>query len=301
MLNVIVTGKIAEDGLKMLEDIALVTVIENPTSSELVKALPTADAILHKIGKLPAHLLEQAPKLKIIARHGVGLDDLDLDYIKSKGIKLTTTDNANSNAVAELTIGLIISLNRRIVEARKKLMTAGFWQREDLMGRELAGQTLGLIGFGRIGSRVAEFAEVLRMKVIVHDPFSTNLPPSIPRVAIDELLAVSDVVSVHCPLIDNTRGMLNSTTLPLMRKGALLINTARGGIVDEAQVIRMVVNGQLAGAALDVFSVEPPSISPNLEEHNNLIFTPHIAAMTLQTQNKMATMAAMEIKNYFGR
>jgi hypothetical protein len=169
MLNVIVTGKIAEDGLKMLEEIALVTVIENPTSSELVKALPTADAILHKIGKLPAHLLEQAPKLRIIARHGVGLDDLDLDYIKSKGIKLTTTDNANSNAVAELTIGLIISLNRRIVEARKKLMTAGFWQREDLMGRELAGQKpLPFNGIYAISKTALEcYADSLRLELML--------------------------------------------------------------------------------------------------------------------------------------
>ncbi len=300
MIHVLVTGKISHEGLDILKEFARVTVVENPSFEELAQVIPTVDAILHKIGKLPAKLLELGPKIQIIARHGVGLDDLDLPYLESKGIKLTTTHDANSNAVAEFTIALMLVLKRRIMEAHHKLVTTGFWQRELLMGDELRGQTLGLIGFGRIGTKVAEMAHVFGMKIVVYEPFKKLTHPFVSQVGLADLLLQSDVVSVHCPLTAETKGLLDRNKLSLMKKNAVLINTARGGIVDENAVLDLIRNKEIAGAALDTFSVEPPHYLKEQQIPDNLILTPHIAAMTQAAQVAMAAMAAGEIKKHFG-
>jgi D-3-phosphoglycerate dehydrogenase len=301
MLNVLVTGKILPQGFDILNSFAKVTVIEEPTYEKIAQVISSMDAILHKIGKLPAELIELAPKLKIISRHGVGLDDLDMPYLKKRNIKVTITKGANCNAVAEMTITLLLNLQRPIFKAHQKLVSTNFWLREQLIGQELKGQTLGLIGFGDIGSRVAEIANVFGMKIVAYEPYKEITHPFVKKVNLDELLRVSDAVSIHCPLTDETKGLINKENIITMKKNAVLINTARGGIVDEKLVFEMLKSKRLAGAALDVFSTEPPELPDDVGSIQNLILTPHIAAMTHVTQVKMATMAAEEIKNFFGK
>ncbi|MDK2986761.1 MAG: D-3-phosphoglycerate dehydrogenase / 2-oxoglutarate reductase [Clostridia bacterium] len=299
MVHVLVTGKIAQEGLDILQEFGRVTVVENPSEEDIAPILPTVDAVLHKIGKLPRELLLRGPGIQIIARHGVGLDDLDLEYLKEKGIKLTITEDANSHAVAEFTVTLMLVLNRRLFEAHEKLIKQGFWQREQLIGQELQGQVLGLIGFGRIGKRVALLAQNLGMKIMVHDPFLKEVPPGATLVGLDELLTGSDIISIHCPLTSETKNLLNTERLGLLKPTAYLVNTARGGIIDEKALFTMLKEKRLAGAALDVFSVEPPSLSSELQTLSNLIVTPHISAMTHSAQRNMAIMAAREIKKFF--
>jgi len=299
MINVMITGKIMRQGIEILKKFANVKIIEEPSYNRIAEFLPATDAILHKIGKLPAGLLNLGPNIQIIARHGVGLDDLDLNYIKSKGIKLTVTYKANTNAVAEFTMGLIINLNRSIMKAHNCLVLQRCWRREELMGEELYDKKLGLIGYGDIGQRLSDIGKIFRMKILVHDPYKDISDESIKNLPLDSLLKESDIVSIHCPLNDETKNMLNKDKLSLMKKNALLINTARGGILDENTLFNMLKEKKIAGAALDVFSEEPPYLPEGINKIDNLILTSHIAAMTQKTQITMSTMAAIEIKNHF--
>ncbi|CEP68250.1 D-isomer specific 2-hydroxyacid dehydrogenase,catalytic domain [Moorella glycerini] len=296
MKTVLVTGKIAEVGLRSLKEFAQVKVLENPTSELIAEGIADADAVLHKIGKLTGKVLNKAKKLKIIARHGVGLDDIDLDYVRQQGIWLTITVDANTNAVAEYTIGLILAAARNIVSAHLDLSLRKKWDRESLMGEELWGKTLGLIGYGKIGKRVAELVQSFGMRVVAYDPYSNNKIKGVEFLSLIDTVRKADFLSIHCPLTEETRGLINSEVLSFMKPSAFLINTARGGIVEEETLIEVLENHKIRGAALDVYSLEPVDMRNRLLELDNVITTPHIAAMSKQAQEKMAIMAADEIK-----
>ena len=240
---------------------------------------------------LTGALLAAAAQLVGIGRVGVGLDNIDLAAASKLGVVVIAPLDANATSVAELTVGLMLALARRIPRADRSTK-AGGWDRKGCTGVELAGKTVALCGLGRIGRRVAAAARALGMRCIAYDPF---LKPDSPPVAetgatlfadLNGALAAADFVSAHLPVTAATRALFNADRFAAMRSGAYFINTSRGGVVDEAALVRALQNGQLAGAALDVREVEPPATGPGLEQLENVILTPHIGAFTREAQTR---------------
>ncbi|QDT41847.1 D-3-phosphoglycerate dehydrogenase [Gimesia alba] len=244
-------------------------------------------------------LIDAAPQLQIIARAGVGLDNVDTDYAHEKGITVCFTPDANSLSVAELTIGLMLALLRKIPEARQDTLTGG-WNRLKFTGSELNGKTFGLIGMGRIGSLTATRARAFGMNIIAADPYLASDAPALKElngrlVSLDELLAEADVVSCHSPLTPTTRKMLTYQHFSQMKPDACFINTSRGEVVDESGLIQALLEHKLAGAALDVRETEPPEQSP-LNQMENVILTPHIAAFTVEAQERVVDSVCEDVR-----
>jgi D-3-phosphoglycerate dehydrogenase len=236
------------------------------------------------------------PRLKVIGRAGVGVDNIDLQVARQHDLVVVNAPLAATQAVAELCMGLMLALARRIPYADSQ-MRQGVWAKSELQGVELAGKTLGIAGVGRIGSALARLAAVFEMRVIGYDPL---LPPEAIRrqgaepVDYQTLLSQSDYISLHVPLTETTRGMFNGQAFDALKPGARLICAARGGVVDEAALLQALDSGRLAGAALDVFSREPPGRTP-LIQHPNLIGTPHIGAQTQEAQARAGIDIAHEV------
>lgn len=262
------------------------------TAPELRSLLPGVDGVILGVDAVPEEALELADRLKVLSRFGVGLDGIDLRAATARGIVVTTTPGANSLAVAELTIALILALKRHLAH-HDAVVRQGGWERR--MGSELAGSTLGLVGLGRIGREVARRAAAFDMRLVFSDP---NPPPQevarslgVESRDMASLLSESDVVSLHLPLTAATRGLIGARELGLLQPSALLINTSRGGLVDEQALFDALSQGKLGGAAFDVFLEEPPRSSPLLQL-DNFIATPHIGSNTVQTALRMGLMAA---------
>jgi len=237
--------------------------------------------------KVTAAVLANPGKLKIIGRAGVGVDNIDVKAASEKGVLVINTPQGNAAAAAEMAIGLMFALARKIPQAAE-CMRQGIWEKKKFMGVEIAGKTLGVIGLGNIGRQAAERGVGLKMNVIGYDPYPPKqLPAGVKLVSLDDVITKSDFITLHVPLTDDTRGLFGAATFAKMKKGSYLINCARGGIVDEAAVLTALESGQLAGAALDVFGKEPPDPAP-LFKHENLIASPHLGASTREAQEKVA-------------
>jgi D-3-phosphoglycerate dehydrogenase len=237
--------------------------------------------------KIKADTLANPGKLKIIGRAGVGVDNIDVKAATEKGILVINTPQGNAAAAAELAIGLMFALARKIPQAADS-MRQGIWEKKKFMGVEIAGKTLGVVGLGNIGRNAAERGVGLKMNVIGYDPYPPReLPAGVKLASLDDVITKSDFVTLHVPLTPDTKGLFGAATFAKMKKGAFLINCARGGIVDEEAVLEALKSGQLAGAALDVFGKEPPDPSP-LFAHENLIASPHLGASTREAQEKVA-------------
>jgi D-3-phosphoglycerate dehydrogenase len=290
--RVLVTDGLADEGLKLLREQAEVV------ESETLDQLDHTDAlIIRGRTRVTGEVLENSgSRLQVIGRAGVGVDNIDLPAASARNIVVVNAPEAVTLAVAELTLSLLLALARRVPFADAG-MRQGQWRKKELKGSELSGKTLGIIGIGRIGAAVAERAGAFGMHVIGHDPL---LEPeqirqrSTEPAAFDRLLADADYICLHLPLNDETRGMIDHETLQRMKPGARLISVARGGIVDEAALLEALDSGHLAGAALDVFSVEPPG-ETRLIQHPNMISTPHIGAQTVEAQIKAGTDIATEV------
>ena len=237
--------------------------------------------------KIKADTLANPGKLKIIGRAGVGVDNIDVKAATEKGILVINTPQGNAAAAAELAIGLMFALARKIPQAAES-MRQGIWEKKKFMGAEIAGKTLGVVGLGNIGRQAAERGVGLKMNVLGYDPFPPKqLPAGVTLASLDDIIAKSDFITLHVPLTPETKGLFGAATFAKMKKGACLVNCARGGVVDEGAVLEALKAGQLGGAALDVFGKEPPEPSP-LFEHDNLIATPHLGASTKEAQEKVA-------------
>jgi D-3-phosphoglycerate dehydrogenase / 2-oxoglutarate reductase len=237
--------------------------------------------------KIKADTLANPGKLKIIGRAGVGVDNIDVKAATDKGILVINTPQGNAAAAAELAIGLMFALARKIPQAAQS-MKQGIWEKKKYMGTEIAGKTLGVIGLGNIGRQAAERAVGLKMNVIGYDPFPPkSLPAGVKQVSLDALIAEADYITLHVPLTSETKWLFGAANIAKMKKGACLINCARGGIVDENAVLEALKSGHLGGAALDVFAKEPPEPSPLFAEEN-LIAVPHLGASTKEAQEKVA-------------
>lgn len=296
--RVLVTGNVRDEGLDILREFAEITILPEPAAkADIVAAIGDMDAVLHKIGKIDAETVASQTRLRILARHGVGLDDLDLAALTAAGIPVSTAIGANANAVAEATVGLAMSQLRNFGAGETMVKRERIWKRESLLGRELASLTVGLIGFGRIGRIAADLFRAFGASVIVHDAFS---PPQsadgVRAVSLDELIASADIVSLHCPLTEETRHLIDAGRLRAMKRGAIIVNTARGGLIDQAALVAAVRSGDIGGAAIDVFDAEPPDFDDPVFATEGILTTPHIAAMTVEAQVAMAVGAATEIR-----
>jgi D-3-phosphoglycerate dehydrogenase len=262
--------------------------------AELVKVLAGCQALIVRgATKVTAQVLEGAPSLRVVVRAGTGLDNVDQDAARARGIRVSNTPAANAVSVAELVFGLLIALERRIVEASRSLRE-GRWEKSAGNSRELAGRRLSLIGFGRIGREVARRAAAFDMPVAAYDPLLPAWPEEfarVPRVSLEEALARADVLSLHVPLTAETRGLIGERQLEALPAGAVLVNAARGGLVDETALEAALASGHLRGAALDVFAAEPPGRLALLERPD-VIATPHLGASTLEAQRRAGLEAA---------
>ena len=294
---VITEEKVHPDAVALLKDYRLIYTGADFTQQELVALIEQEQpvAILARYGKIDEQVMAASKKLKVIGRHGVGMDAIDQEAARRLGVKAIAATGSNSQAVAELALGLILACARKISWIDKR-MHAGHWDKQGYMGFELSGAVLGVVGCGSIGGRVVRFAQAIGMQVIVCDPYlqADQLPPGTAKVELDELLAKSDVVSLHCPLDASTKGMLDARRLGLMRKGAILVNTARAGMFDERAMQERLQAGELH-LGLDCFVEEPlPSSSAWLGTPNSVL-TPHIGGTTNGGLRGMAVGAAENI------
>ena len=262
--------------------------------AELVSALGDAQALIVRgATKVTAEVLNGAAGLKLVVRAGSGLDNVDAAAARARGIEVRNTPAANAVSVAELVFGLLIALERQLETAAASLR-AGRWERAKLMGHELAGRRLSLIGFGRIGREVAVRARAFEMPVIAYDPLLEAWPAEfawVPKVTLEQAIERADVLSLHVPLTKETRGMIDAHVLARLPEGAVLVNLARGGLVDEDALCEALDQGRLRGAALDVFSTEPPGAHP-LIARPDVVVTPHLGASTHEAQRRAGEEAA---------
>jgi len=298
--RVLVTDKVALSGLYPLSNHRDVTVIavDDSDGREFISELARAHAlIVRSATDVSADLIGRAGELRAIGRAGVGLDNVDVAFATSRGVAVFNAPGANTVAAAELTIGLMLAVARRIT-AGEASVRANRWERNAFTGVELKGKTLGLIGAGRIGGEVATRSLAFGMEVIVYDPYlddSRAAELGARLVGLDEVLDHSDFISIHVPLTEETRGMLGGDALRRMKSSAHVINASRGGVIDESALSLALGEGWIAGAALDVFATEPlPPESP-LREAPNLVLTPHLGASTFEAQEGVATEVAEKI------
>lgn len=251
---------------------------------------------------LNERVLAAASGLKLISKIGAGIDSVDLAVATARGIPVLTAGDANADATAEMTIALILALRRDVVKLDARVK-AGIWDRGQYLGTELRGQTLGIIGLGRIGRRVARIAQALGLRVLATGRPDADLDrhEDVRFVPLDTLLAEADIVSLHCPLTAATRGLIDAPRLARMKPGALLVNTARGALVAEADLAAALKSGHIAGAALDTLGSEPPTADNPLLTAPNILLTPHIAAETAMTLNRMVEAAAENVVDYLAQ
>jgi len=296
-MKVIVADKISERGVELLKKSGLNTVL---TTKETIGAeLADADAlIVRSATRVTKDLLDKAPKLRAVGRAGVGVDNIDLPEATKRGVLVMSTPGGNAVSVAEHTFALMLALARQVPKVDAGLRE-GRWEKSS-SGTELRGKTLGLIGLGRIGGEVARRAEAFDMHVIAYDPYISEAAAKelqVELVNLDRLLAESDFISMHTALSPATQNMINAKSIEKMKKTARIVNAARGELIDEAALAEALKNGRLAGAALDVFTEEPPKNSP-LIGLPNVIATPHIAGSTAEAQEEVGTQVAVQIRDY---
>lgn len=269
------------------------------TSEELFHTVKDADAVIAGVEKWDAGIMSKlSPKLKVIARYGIGYDSVDVKAARSLGIAVTNTPEVLSEAVAELTLGLYIDLNRAISKQDAKLHQ-GIWG-QPCMGHNIEGKTVGLIGFGAIGQRFAEILKPFHCRLLAYDPFfDENAGKRIgtEKVNLDQLLKESDCISLHVPATSETKGMVNERFLAKMKNSAFLINTSRGALVEEPALRNALLTGTIAGAALDVYINEPLCPQNTLKDIPNLIMTPHIGSATQESFLKAGLLAAENVRD----
>ena len=276
-MKVYITHPIPENGIAMLK----------AKGYEIVDSAQDADAVISQLNDpINKAFFEATPNLKIVANYAVGYNNIDLEAASARGIFVTNTPEVLTNTTAEYTVALMFAIMRRVAEADHYVRAGKFvgFDSDLLLGTDLMGKTLGIIGAGRIGSRVGEIAKAIGMTVIMEGP--DDKP--------EEILPKCDVVSLHVPLLDSTKHLINETRLALMKPTAYLINTSRGPVVDEAALVQALKNGTIRGAALDVYEFEP-KVHPDLLQLENVVLSPHIASGSEETRIKMSEVVALNV------
>jgi D-3-phosphoglycerate dehydrogenase len=287
--------RVAEERLSREVELKRVSIDRN----ELLLAISEANGlILRNMPYVDDEILSRAPKLKVIGRFGVGVDNVDLDAARKRGVRVVYTPGANADAVAEHTFALLLALAKRLLFWHEALLKGEYRLRWTEQSAEVQGKTLGIVGFGHVGRAVAERAKAFKMRVLVYDPFvPTEVVASFgaESAVLEELLSQSDFISLHVPLTDETRGLINRDRVALMKHGTFLINTSRGEVCDLDALYEGLQSGKLAGVALDVFPNEPPDLNHPIFRHPNFIGTPHVASHTPETLNRMALVVVEQV------
>ena len=290
-MKILICDKTENEYIEQMRAAGLtVDVRDDISPEELPSVLPNYDGmVVRSRTKVRKPLIDVCPNLKVIVRGGVGLDTIDYEYAKSKGITVMNTPLANAASVAELTLGFMLALARSIPQATAS-MKSDKWDKKSFDGDEIGGKTLGLVGIGNIGKEVAKRAIAFGMTVIAYDPYVKEIE-NIKLVSLDELLTQADYISLHLPKTDETSNMIGAAQFAKMKNGVRIVNCARGGIVDENALYNALMNGKVSGAALDVFAEEPPT-DWKLFKLDNVIASPHIGAATKEAQARVGAEVA---------
>ncbi len=293
--KVLITDKIHEAGEKYLIEKGFeITEIENPKEDELIKIIPEFDVlIVRSATKVTRNVIENAKKLKIIGRAGVGLDNIDLEAAKEKNIKVLNSPESSSVSVAELTILFILAALRRLPQAHIS-MSKGKWEKKKFMGKELKGKKVGIIGFGRIGKEVAKRIKCFEAEILVFDPYLNCIEDGKLVLSLEELFSSCDIITIHAPLTESTRNMINKNVFEKAKRGIIIVNCARGEIINERDLLWALNEGIVSVACLDVYEKEPPE-NKELLSHENVILTPHIGAQTIEAQEKASLILVEKI------
>lgn len=300
MVKILICDPVEASQLRLGPDVA---VDFKPTiqADELLSIVESYDAlVVRSRTKVTRDVIDRGKNLRLIARPGTGLDNVDVGYAKSKGITVVNSPESLVEGVAEHVLLLMLALSRRLVEADASTK-AGRWAKSSLVGRELEGKVMGIVGFGRIGRRIGEVARVLGMSLLVYDV--VTLPPALLQelgakvVSLDELFASSDYITLHVPLTPSTTHLVGREKIALMKAGAVLVNTSRGGVVDEEALAEALNQGRIGGAALDVFEKEPPTGA--ILTAKNAILTPHIGGQTTEAQSNAITVVGDKMRAFF--
>ncbi|MFZ5263917.1 NAD(P)-dependent oxidoreductase [Enterobacter roggenkampii] len=295
---ILVTGSdLAEQAMVMLQGFEVVFAGRQPTEDDLVALCKRHNpvAILVRYGRITAKVMDAAPALQVISKHGSGIDVIDQTAAAERNIAVRAAPGANAAAVAEHTWALILACAKSVVPLDKRLRD-GHWDKATHKSIELEGLTLGLIGLGAIGSRVATIGHAFGMKVLAYDPYAKSMPALCEHAeTLTGLLSRSDVISLHCPLTDENRGMINSEALAHCKRNAILVNTARGGLIHSESLLAALRDGTLHSAALDSFTQEPLTAPHLWQSVENVVISPHIGGVTAASYIKMGTVAAGNI------
>ncbi len=301
MLKVLISDKLSPAAVEIFTARGIETDLRPGLSPAELRAIiaPYDGLAIRSATKVTRELLDAAPRLKVVGRAGIGVDNVDVRSATARGVVVMNTPHGNAITTAEHAIALMFALARQIPEASASTR-AGKWEKNRFMGMELAGKTLGLIGCGNIGSIVAERAIGLHMKVIAFDPFLSEkraIELGVEKLELDALLGRADIISLHAPLTEATRDILSRAAIAATKRGVRIINCARGGLLDEAALAEAIVAGHVAGAALDVFEIEPATASP-LFALENVVCTPHLGAATAEAQEKVALQIAEQMSDF---
>lgn len=301
VFRILIADKISADGLVPLREDGRFEIVNRPglSGDDLARAMADADAVIVRSAtKITRASLGAPGRLKVIGRAGVGVDTIDVDAATEHGIAVLNAPSGNTISAAELAFALLLALVRR-VPAADRSMKQGEWDRARFSGTELQGKTLGLVGAGRIGGEVSRRAHAFGMRVVVYDPFLNEdraRTLDVELASLEDVLRRADVLSIHVPLTDSTAGLIGAAQLAMMKRGALLVNAARGGIVDESALAHALANNRLGGAALDVFEQEPLPADHPLRKIDNLVLTPHLGASTEEAQQNVALEIAEAVR-----
>ena len=290
----LVTGAdLAPQAVDLLRDYEIVYAGKTPTEDDIVALCQRHDpvAIIVRYSKVGAAAMDAAPSLKVISKHGSGTDTIDKAAAKERGIEVVAAVGANAAAVAEQALALLLAAAKSVVILNDR-MHAGHWDKATHKSVELDGRTVGVIGLGAIGLRFARMADAMDMRVLGFDPYATNLPAYITPVDLDTIWRESDAISLHCPLTADNAKLINAKTLAMCRQGVIVVNTARGGLIDEAALLEAVRSGQVASAGLDSFAVEPMTAPHPFHGERRITLSPHIGGVTADAYVKMGVAAA---------
>lgn len=297
MAKILITHGVPAEGFSILSDhqVVMPAPLTSFSMEELAQHIQDADGVV-ALGKLPGEIIRKGKMLKIIANYGAGYDGVDVKAAAECGVPVTNTPDAVTQDTAELALALMLAVSRRVGEMnlrlRKEAPETLFGMGRN-MGRSLMGATLGIIGCGRIGLLTAQMAKAFGMRVLGYSRRGAD-PAFVEPASMDEILEKADIVSLHCPLTEETRGLMGKNEFAKMKKGAILINTARGAVIDEAALLEAIESGRLSGAGLDVYPDEP-HINPALLQHENIVCVPHIGTNTVETRFLMACTCSEQI------
>ena len=289
----VTAADLAPQALDLLKDFQIVYAGKTPTEENIVALCKSHDpiGIIVRYGKVGSAAMDAAPSLRVISKHGSGTDTIDKDAAKARGIEVVAAIGANASAVAEQAVALLLACAKSVVQLDAR-MHQGFWDKATHKSVELDGRTVGVIGLGAIGQRFAKVAHAMGMRVVGYDPYAKDLPDYVERVELETIWREADAISLHCPLTPENANLLNERTLAACKKGVLIVNTARGGLIDENALLAAVRSGQVGSAGLDSFAVEPMTAGHPFQGQERITLSPHVGGVTADAYVKMGVAAA---------